>query len=671
LSTNLNDLSNKQQMMYDYFKETLKFEFPTLDLSDNGVFMETFGLTHLKLIEPLIDFVDRITLMQSIENAPLLTDDEMDVVAGRYYKPRAAGEKATGTATLIFRDIPNTNVLQILAGAVAISRQGYRFTSTATVTIDAAQLGSYYDAETFRFRIPVVFVAQDVGSQYNIEIGDLTQLEAPLLFLESVTNESKFLGGTDKESNIELASRIEQSTSTSIFGNERGYKRFFIDNFTAVEDVLVAGYGHPLMQRDIIGTAPADIFNQTVRDIHWGSKIDVYIRGTTLIDFAEFLSAVTLPDTTDIRVLLTTAPVADIKQVTLLSNDPTVDPLSLIVTDYIVVKNENTETLGTLYELTYLIFNDVRVMIGTNVQVSYRYNGLLKEINNQLYTADNRPPTADVLLKQARARYTFGSIVLKQLGAIRLRDSDKSVVRQRAFDYINNLSMGEELQYSDIIDSISNADPTNPILEYIHFPTHFISLANNNKFIYYCQDEFTRSLFDAAALQKTFFQKMMNEYKSRIAVYDFFDCLHLLIYSQGLDEVIPSIMAISTDWTNRLNRFLMVRDMVARSKLVTMASPAKTIINTNEFFQLGQLSVYEDKMYTQADWMNLIVLFETLAIIDVNTDHTNDVYSLACFCISIVYMSINSSKFTTSTLLPFYLYFQDISRGTPIQDEFI
>jgi hypothetical protein len=670
MSTSLNDLSNKQQMIYDYFKELLKAEFPKLDLSDNGVFMETFGLTHLKLMEPLVEFVDRVTLMQSIENAALLTDDEMDFVTARYYKQREQGNKSSGTATLIFRDIPQTNVLQILAGVVAISRQGYRFVSDATVNIDAAQLGNYYDADTFRFRIPVSFTAQDVGAQYNIEAGELSQLESPLLFLDSITNESKFTGGTDKESNVDMATRIAKSANTATLGNVRGYKRFFIDNFPAVRDVLVAGYGHPLMKRDIIGTAPADVFNQTARDIHWGSKIDVYIRGTNVVDFAEFLSAVTIPNTTQIGVLLTMVPVVDIKQVSLLSGDPTVDPNSLLVTDYTIVKDENSETIGTLFERTYLIFTDIRVTPGTSLQVSYRYNALLKEINTTLYTEDDRPPTADVLLKQAPVKHVFGSIVVKQFGAIRLRDSDKSTIRQRAFDYIDNLNMGEELQYSDIVDYIANADPTKPILDYIHYPTHFISLANNNKYVHFCQDEFTRSLLDAAALQKTFFAKMLTQYKTRLTIYDFFDCLHLLIYSQGLEEAIAGITAISADWTNRLNRFLIARDMVAKSKLVTLASPAKNVINTNEFFQLGQLSVYEDKIYTQADWMNLITIFETLARIDENSDHTNDIFSLTCFCISVVYLSFNSSKFTSTTLLPFYLYFQEISRNTPIQDQF-
>jgi hypothetical protein len=670
MSISLNDLSNKQQMIYDYMKELFKADFPNLDLSDTGIFMETFGLTHLKLMEPLIEFVDRVTLKQSIENAPLLTIDEMDSVTSRYYKQRQQGNKATGTATLIFRDIPQTNVLQILAGIVALSRQGYRFVSTATVNIDASQLGNYYDADTFRFRIPVDFVAQDVGSQYNIEIGELTQLAAPLLFLDSVTNETKFIGGTDQESNVDLATRIAKSANTATLGNVRGYKRFFLDNFSAIEDVLIAGYGHPLMQRDIIGTAPSDKFNQTVRDIHWGTKIDAYIRGSRLVNFSEFLSAVTIPNTTTVGVTLTMVPMFDITQVTLLSGDPTVNPASLIVTGYTVIQDENPETLGTLYETTQLIFTDTRVSAGTSLQVSYRYNGLIKDINDSLYTEDNRPPAADVLLKQARAQYIFGSIVMKQLGALRLRDSDKSTVRQRSADYINTLKMGEEVQYSDIVDAISNADPTNPILDYIHLPTHFISLANNNKFVHYCQSATTRALLDAAAAQKTFFSTMLTQYKSKITIYDFFDCLHLLIFDEGLDDAISGINAISSDWTNRLSRFLIARDMIAKSKAVTIASPAKNVINTNQYFQLGQVSVYEDKIYTQADWMNLITLFETLANITANTDHTNDIFSLTCFCIAIVYLSANAGQYTPTTLLPFYLYFHDLSRNTPIQDQF-
>lgn len=664
-----NDLSNKQQMVYDYFKELMKVEFPLLDLSDTGAFMETFGLPQLKLLEPIFSALDRLTLMQSIENAALLTDDEMDIVAGKYYMPRMKGLQASGTGTLIFRDIPQTNVLQIAAGIVGISKQGYRFISPSTVNIDINQLGNYYDAGTFRFRIPVNFTAQDVGAQYNIDIGDLSRLETPLLFLESVTNEAKFTGGTDKESNIDLATRISKSSGSATLGNTKGYNRFFRDNFTDIKDVLIAGYGHPLMQRDIIGTAPTNALNQTLTNVHWGSKIDAYIRGARLADAVEFLTTQLIPSTSNIAVLLTMVPVADIKQVSRVSSNPNVDPATLVVTNYTILKDENPETVGTLYETAWLMITDSLVPVGTNIQVSYHYNALLTDINTSLYTADNRPPTADVLLKEAHTKYIFGGMIVKQLNSIRLRDVDKSIIRQRAFDYITSLPMGGEIQYSDVTDAISNADPTNPVIDYIHMPTQFIMLANNSKFVHYCQDTATRAVLSAAATDKPFFQTMLTAYSNRTTIYDFFDCLHLLVYDQGLDDAIAAINNISLDWTNRTTRFLLARDMIAKAKLVTLAAPAVTVVQGHEFFDLGELSIYEDKPYSQTDWMNLITLFETLANITANSDHTNDIFSLTCFCISIVYLSVNAAKFA-SNRTALYLYFHDLSRNTPIQDQF-
>lgn len=663
-----NDLSNKEQMTKDYMKGLLRATFPNLDLSDNGSFMETFGLPQLKLLEPLMNFADRIRLMQSLENAAAMTEEEMNEVAAKEYFYRDPGKRAVGYATLTFRDIPSTNFLQLNSGDVATSKTGLRFYSRDNLTIDETQLGNYYDPDSFMFKIPVAFVAENVGAQYNIEPGELTSLTTSLDYLDSITNEAAFTGGTDKESNISLANRIKEGANAPTLGVIRGYTRFIHDNFPDVIDVLPVGYGHPLMKRDIIGTITLPGFNQTVRDVHWGTKVDLYLRGERLQDYTENITVNLITASTDVGALLSQTPVYDIKSVSLVSNDPNIDPTTLVITNFVLLKDEDPETVGTRYEKAWVKITDGRVTTGTLVQVSYRYNALIQNVHDTLYNDDNRPPTADVLAKAANKKYVFGSILGKQLSSLRLTESDKSVIRQSAFTYIDSIKMGQEIQFSDVNEAILS-DPINPILDFIHQPAQYLVLENNSNLIYYCLGETERGILEAAGQRNPFVQSALNAFKDALTVFDFFDCLHIMLFENGLDAALKALQAINYTWVRRVERFSWMRDIALKGKMLTLLSPATQTVQENEFFALGQLAVYEDMAYTRDDWSNLINLYESLSNTDVNNVNDLSMLTLACFCAMIAYVNVNQADLVMDNT-PLFAHMQRAVRQTPIQDAF-
>jgi hypothetical protein len=665
----LNDLSNKQQLLYDYMKELLRAEFPNVDLSDTGAFMETFGMTHLALLQPLVDFAERVALKQSIENAETLTEDELDQIGqSDYGVDRFAGKYAIGYGTLIFKDIPPTNVLSVPAGLAAISKQGYRYVSQETVTIDETQLGNFYDADTFQFKVPVLFQSDSVGAQYNLKIGELIQLESPGGFIQGITNDVEFTGGADRESNVDYARRIKEGAKTPSLGKSRGYVRFIKDNFPDVQDVLVVGFGHPLMQRDIIGHYNTNFFTQSVYDVHWGTKIDLYLRGRNLQDASETLPLIAIPGSTDIGVKLTNLPVFDIRQVTLTSSDPAVDPTTLLITTYSLVKDENSETVGTLDEDVWVAVHDSRAILGTSVKVSYRYNQLLNDVNELLYGEENRPPTADVLPKEARNKYVFGALIVKQLSSLRLKDTDKSAIRQLIYNFTSGLPMGGELQFSDIHDAITNVDTASQIIDYLRMPSQFMVLDNNSQYAYYCLSEEERNLFGLITASNPFLAAAVAAYRDTITIYDFFDSLHLLTYEDGLLSALQQIGDISADWATKAAEFQKIRSMIVKGHVVTSLSPATRTVQENEYFEVGQFSIYEDKAYSRDDWVNLITLFANLATSTSITDG-NDRYYLAAYILTTVYI-ISSKAQITDSLLPFFAYMQDVASGTPVADKF-
>ena len=101
-----NDLTNQELIVKNFLKEALKAEFPNLDTSDSGAFMETFGFPHIKLMVPLLEVADRMKLTQSLDNAELLTEEEMDQLGASYFEYRLNGSYSNGYITLEFDDLP-------------------------------------------------------------------------------------------------------------------------------------------------------------------------------------------------------------------------------------------------------------------------------------------------------------------------------------------------------------------------------------------------------------------------------------------------------------------------------------------------------------------------------------------------------------------------------------
>lgn len=663
----VNNLSNKQQMIKDYMIEMLRASFPTLDLGENSAFMETFGLTHLKLLEPLLDFADRMSLMQSLDNANFLTEEEMDEVASKEYFARKPGNRAVGEVTFVFRDVPSTNQLQIPSGLIALSRQGYRYFSTSSIFIDELQLANFYDPDTFQFKVTVPFIAEYAGSEYNISANDMKSIDTVVPYLEYVYNDAPFTGGTNRETNAELALRIQEGYKSPNLGTEKGYIRFIKENFAYITEVLVAGYGHPLMQRDIIGNFPADQFNQTVRNVHWGSKIDIYVRGINLTAITVTTNAGLLPfEIGDMGVRLYNVPVYDIQYVTLVNPDPNVNQAQLQITNYALVTNGDVETDRTKLEIAYLRIDDARVVAGTPVQITYRYDTTPLDVTNLLYNEDYRPPTADVRIKQATPKYLVGNLVAKSATNIRLMDSDRAIGRQNAYQYVRSLTMGAELQFSDLYDAVLHGDPANEVFDYLKMPSQFLLLSRNNNLIYDCLSDLQRAKLEQIASVNSYMYDVMMNYRSQINTYEYLDVCHLLSTDANFENALNDLRAQSTSGELLADALRHAKDLYIRGNANAMLMPATVSVSQNEYFDVSQLNFYEYKAYSTPEWHTLFQLLNNYAQSGADDRSVMDV---TVYVLSILYV-LTQLPTISSNVSAFYRYMQNISKGTPIQDRF-
>lgn len=668
------DLSNREGQLLDYMKEVMKHQFPEADLRNDGEFMEMFALPHVKLFEPLLTFIDRMRLMQSLENANNMTTEEMDEVARSHYTIRNMGKKSNGVITLIFEDVPSSGNMVIPVGLEATSKNDLRFRSVETVTLNEVTLAAYYDTSSFTYRIPVLFSAMYPGEEYNVNAGEITELSrGNLPNILEVINETKFVDGTNVETNVQLADRIRLESFAPNLGIERGYIRY-INTFEDAKESLIAGYGHPLMRRDIIGEVEVEgiKFHDSIRELHWGTKVDVYVRGETPTITTEHIK-VQEDDEGNKFVQLKEVPVLDIIDVRLYSldaeyDDPDIDQSSLYIMNYALVKEEEFETEGTIFENSRVVLNDERVEEGGYVQVNYRYNKLISDIHTAMYEEDNRPPTADVKIKESNKKFVYGSLIVGMESSLGLRDSDRGAIRQQLSSWLGELRMGEELQFSDLLEPISRDNPNSAdgIVDYVHLPFQFFVTENQSRYIFFCLSETKRDLFKRFEKENDFLHRIFEKYKDVVTTYDFFDIMHSFTHENGFDSAIKDIQFKTGNWGSMANTFIQLRRMALTSRATKLLSPPKREIAENEYFAFGETYVYESKEYDQNDWEKMLLLFWNIAKQGEEGDSPKEMYYLAVYILSVMYIATTEGEVDAEGL---YEFVRKMIVSTPIEFE--
>lgn len=629
-------------------KTVLSHEFPNVDLRNDGEFMEVFGLPQIKLFGPILSYLDRLRLMQSLENAELLTESEMDELGESFYIPRKTGFESYGVVIIVLNDLPETMELTIPAYSIeALSKQGLVFRNTDTIYITPENAPNYYDATNFNYKIPLRFESFGVGEIYNVEPGEINKLQRYNFknFLECY-NEEAFSGGVDTENNIDYAERIRNEAYAPNLGIKRGYQSY-INNFDGVRESIIAGYGHPLMKRDIIGTVEIEglKFNEGIKDLHWGTKIDIYIRGRKP-EVAEEILEVEVGENGEKFITLTNKPVIDVLWLKTFSytteyDDPDVDEESLYVTKYSLVKEEDFETEGTLEEVARVVINDERVAAGSFIRIEYRYNELIQTIHDEMYRDENRPPTADVKLKEANNKVLYGGMVVKMFSSLGLRDNNRSYVKQKIHSWINVRKMGSELNFSDLLTPITTrGENQESIVEYIHLPYLFFMAENEDRYLFYTMNQTKRDLVNYFKEKMPKLGEIFEEYKDHVTVYDFFDFLHTMTYEENLENALEQIAYYDFEYGQKVDAFRSLRDMTLKSKATKRLSPPKFNIEEHCFYELGDLFLYEDVEYTEYDWQRMV---DNLVSVAVNrredVEVVNEMYYLAVYMLTMMYLS--------------------------------
>jgi len=220
------------------------------------------------------------TLAQSFflanaDTAQTIINAAFDKLAANFGVTRIPGKRALGEVRFFTSVVPTAS-LQVPLGT-RLSGGGRTFLTTRYVEIPVSQLASFFNPSTGQYSVRCPVQDNSAGAGGNLGPRQITS-GAP--YGLSVTNDAALFGGTDSETNAQLAARARSALSAVDTGTQQGYLQTAAGVPGVLEASVVAS-GSPLMMRD---------FDPATGE-HVGGKVDVWERGfqvNTLTDTFAF-----------------------------------------------------------------------------------------------------------------------------------------------------------------------------------------------------------------------------------------------------------------------------------------------------------------------------------------------------------------------------------------------
>jgi len=316
-----------------------------------------------------------------------MIDNMFDHLASRRGIIRNTGKRGQGEVTISVTTRPQTDIIIPVGTVVTGGSMTFRTTSQATISTTGGL--SFYSPTTGRYFTRAFIQAADTGSLGNVAPGQIRSISGVAQGVQ-VLNEAATFGGTDIESNRDLAARSDGVLSAVDSGTYRGLNQIAID-VPGVRQVNVVDAGHALMMRDY----------NTILAKHTGGKVDVWIRGgffaTVSDSFAFTFETVTeAPDNQFEPVGLVSNLRFRAVNIKLTTDNPIIEMLSYPTLGY-VFKNQTT---GQVFNLTDAVIEAPDMVVlsptyndATNLHYTDVYTGAYRYRTGSTYTFTRQPVT--------------------------------------------------------------------------------------------------------------------------------------------------------------------------------------------------------------------------------------------------------------------------------------
>lgn len=220
------------------------------------------------ILQPVIDELTIVQASQSIltilesSDPDAFPEDIVDGLAFNAFVERNSGNIGSDVERIRFFE-PQEFVAQ---KGVLIFRgpAGQRYTNSEAISVSAAETSLNLEGTLYFVDIPIV--ALEEGSDFNVDAGSITSMEAEPAGIANVTNLFGISDGRSRETNTELIDRIKVAVTVRALVTGRGIVVTLTENFTTIEEIFPIGFGDDEMMRDI------------VYNVHIGGNVDVYIK---------------------------------------------------------------------------------------------------------------------------------------------------------------------------------------------------------------------------------------------------------------------------------------------------------------------------------------------------------------------------------------------------------
>ena len=444
-------MSKTAEEFINSIKKRLAYENPNLDLTSGNVVTDLGVEAFAEELAALSTEEDRIRLMY-LFNDEAFTETEADLLANSFGIQRLEATKATGS--VIFGSqtapIPGAHFTIPIGTTVTTDNSDGNVKSFVTTTEGYITSDTPLNQSTNYYEVIVGVEATIAGSSSNVGPGALNTIKGSVNGISVVYNNDAITNGTDKESKESLLARVKRNLVGYIYGTKASLLNRVL-SYSKVSDAMIVD--------------PNNEFS-----VRGPGSIDIYILGNILGQFEQQIS--------------------DKKQESYLEKTPVINPHSARVvfndgtaieegSGFSIVKDNYTMYAGSYKSRDKIVWTDTAytnyVKTKTYYTVTYQYNQLISDIQEEFEKEDTHVLTSDVLIRD-----TERLDVKMSFDIVTLAGYDQAAVMSNVINaiqtYVNSFTLNQTLRQSDIIGLVEGVQG----VDYLKLPMRTFCLVEDN-----------------------------------------------------------------------------------------------------------------------------------------------------------------------------------------------
>jgi hypothetical protein len=244
----------------------------SLDVRKGTGFEQLFFKPLEYMLQPVIDELNYLGIAQSFlrimgtSDPDGFSEEAVDALAYNYFVVREQGGSARGTARVYYAEPVNRE--WPADGAQFTGSNGFIYSNPAPFSISQAVMSQQIENGSYYYDIPIQSVEK--GAMTVLAAGGLVSIDNDP-DASYVTNPKTLYGGSERETNSELITRVRKSIAIRDLVTGKGFQATMYERFSGfLRELQTVGFGDPEMMRDIIYNA------------HIGGKVDAYFKATSI-----------------------------------------------------------------------------------------------------------------------------------------------------------------------------------------------------------------------------------------------------------------------------------------------------------------------------------------------------------------------------------------------------